>query len=150
MYNIMKCKLYRYVDKNDSAVFYLNKVIVNDGDTEIKILKFLEELSLNRILYTGVGYDRYSKVFEYINLAEKHKSKFTSSCINQMAEVYYSNNKFQESLYYNNLYFKNSPNKDSIWLRNNYYYNQFAIAFQMKNVDTMKVILINFNYLQIN
>ncbi|MFL9835703.1 histidine kinase [Chryseobacterium terrae] len=141
VYNIMKSMLYRFDGKKDSALFYLEKVNVSENDTEIKILKFLQELALDSNPQSGVGYDRSSKVFEYIKLAEKHKSKFTFRLYNQMAEIFYLNNKQQESLYYNNLWFKNSPNKDSIWSQNKYYGNCYVIAYHMEDVDTMKVYL---------
>ena len=141
VYNLMKAELCRLNDEKDSAIFYLNKIVVNDNDVEIKILKFLEELALDYKPHGAVAYDKSAKIFEYIKFAEKHKSKFTFRLYNQMAEVFYLNDKPKESLYYNNLWFKNSPNQDSVRVQNNYYFNRYVIAYQLEDVNTMKVYL---------
>lgn len=141
VYNLMKAELCRLNNEKDSAIFYLNKIVVNDNDAEIKILKFLEELALDYKPHGAVAYDKSAKIFEYIKFAEKHKSKFTFRLYNQMAEVFYLNNKPKESLYYNNLWFKNSPNQDSVRVQNIYYFNRYVIAYHLEDVNTMKVYL---------
>lgn len=141
IYNLLKSKWYRGQDNRDSTLFYFHKMVVNENEIDFKVLKFLEELSIGYQPNTTVAYDKSAKIFEYIKFAEQHKSKFTYKLYREMAEVYYLNNKQKESQRFNELYFKNNPNKNSLHVKETYYSNRFVIAYQMKNVDTMKVCL---------
>lgn len=141
IYFLLKTKYFRAEAIKDSTLFYFDKIVPEEHDHEMKILKFLEENSLSYQPRGGATYDKSSKILRYIKFAEQHKSMFTFILYREMAEVYYLNFQLEESLQYNELWFKNNPLKNEFRIKESFYSNCFAIAHQMEKADTMKVYI---------
>lgn len=141
VYFLLKTKWHRTKGEKDSTLFYFDKLKASKTDVEIKVLKFLEELYIDYQSNAAVAYDKSARIFSNIKFAEQHNSKFTFRLYREMAEAYYLNSKQQESSHFNDLWFKNSPNKNSLWVQDSYYSNQFAIAHQLEKADSMRVYL---------
>lgn len=141
VFYLLKTKWHRAQKHNDSTLFYFKRIDVSENDIDLKILKFVEELAIGYQPHAAVSYDKSAKIYEYIKFAERHKSKFTYRLYREMAEVYYLNNKPQESLHFNELWFKNHPNKNSPRIKDNYYSNRFVIAYHQEDLDEMKLYL---------
>ncbi|SFN07598.1 Histidine kinase [Paenimyroides ummariense] len=141
IYYLLKTKWHRIQGEKDSTLFYFDKLTINEGDVELKILKFLEELYIDYQSSAAVAYDKSARIFSNIKFAEQRNSLFTFRLYRELAEAYYLNGKQRESSHFNDLWFKNTPNKKSLWVQDSYYSNQFVIAHQLERVDSMKIYL---------